>query len=436
MRGQSGLAVRAAAKAIIRLRCCESHCQLVNFNCQFASNDVYYSCEDREDVPEKPDILAGLPHTNKPEIPYRKGKTMSTIPRISELLELYTTTPEGFYLWKSKDIELTYENLLDNVFIISSDLAAFFNIRHAHLTGQNIAKLQRERHLSDHLPKIRRMIEVGKTAKREQIVYALTRHQTEILIMDFVGPKAREKKIAILKRLQAIELDVLHGAYTEAREKAQSWDGVQMLKDLGFAGSINDGQIATKQDISVFLKIPESTLNNFLRKHRDEIKPTSLDIAAIRSIGSKANRMNGYHLEDTAKIAFSMDTEIGIELKKKLFGEVGVLANPYTKDEIQWRKVLAEIFKGFDLHYNHSICDGRYKVDYYVSKMALILECNGISHKYYNRQEEEKRERAITKRYALVRFHPKVSLETLFNGILQAKVGTVVRLYNLENICQ
>ena len=30
---------------------------------------------------------------------------MSTIPRISELLELYTETPEGFYLWKSKELE-------------------------------------------------------------------------------------------------------------------------------------------------------------------------------------------------------------------------------------------------------------------------------------------------------------------------------------------
>ena len=42
----------------------------------------------------------------------------------------------------------------------------------------------------------------------------------------------------------------------------------------------------------------------------------------------------------------------------------------------------------------------------------------------------------ILERYALVRFHHKISLETLFNGILQAKPGTVIRLYDLENIGQ
>ena len=28
-------------------------------------------------MPEKPDILAGLPHANKPEKPYRRGKSMA-----------------------------------------------------------------------------------------------------------------------------------------------------------------------------------------------------------------------------------------------------------------------------------------------------------------------------------------------------------------------
>ncbi|NUM37498.1 MAG: Rha family transcriptional regulator [Candidatus Brocadiae bacterium] len=145
---------------------------------------------------------------------------------LTKFLEIYTSTLEGFPLWKSKDLQLTYENLLDNVFILSSDLADFFNIRHAHLTGQNISKLQKEGHLVYHLPKFRRMIEVGKTAKRYQTVYALTRHQTEILIMDFAGPKAREKKITILKRLQSIEVDILKGDYLSARQKAQAWDEV------------------------------------------------------------------------------------------------------------------------------------------------------------------------------------------------------------------
>jgi len=40
----------------------------------------------------------------------------------------------------------------------------------------------------------------------------------------------------------------------------------------------------------------------------------------------------------------------------------------------------------------------------------------------------------ITQRYSLVRFHHQVSLETLFNGILQAKPGTVIQLYDLEKL--
>ena len=85
-------------------------------------------------------------------------------------LEIYTSTSEDFPFWKPKGVQLTYENLLENIFILSSDLADFFKIRHAHLTGQNIYKLQKEGHLSYHLPKFRRMIEVGKSAKRYQSV--------------------------------------------------------------------------------------------------------------------------------------------------------------------------------------------------------------------------------------------------------------------------
>jgi hypothetical protein len=42
----------------------------------------------------------------------------------------------------------------------------------------------------------------------------------------------------------------------------------------------------------------------------------------------------------------------------------------------------------------------------------------------------------IIQKYSLVRFHHKVSLETLFNGILQAKPGTTIRLYDLEQLGQ
>ena len=65
----------------------------------------------------------------------------------------------------------------------------------------------------------------------------------------------------------------------------------------------------------------------------------------------------------------------------------------------------------------------------------LILECNGYDdHKHYDPEQEIEREKFLRKRYNIVRFHHKISLETLVNGILQAKMGTVIKLYNLEHI--
>jgi very-short-patch-repair endonuclease len=178
--------------------------------------------------------------------------------------------------------------------------------------------------------------------------------------------------------------------------------------------------------------VPESTLNSFLRKHQQEIQPIQLDSATIRSIGSKATRMNGYRLDDVTKIALGMDSVVGIELKKKVFGQVGSFIKPQTSVEIQWRDVLSKVFDGFDLRFNHSI--GPYKVDFLVAKLLLVLECNGYCHRYYNEADEKVREKLILQRYSLVRFHHQISLETLFNGILQAKPGTVIRLYDLKQL--
>jgi very-short-patch-repair endonuclease len=211
-------------------------------------------------------------------------------------------------------------------------------------------------------------------------------------------------------------------------------DAVSLIQELGFTCSIAN-HIATKKDLIKFLKVPESSLNSFLRKHQDEIKPIKLDYATINSIGHRAKHMNGYIMDDVAKIAFGVDTEVGVELKKRMFGQIGVFANPYPKAEIQWRKFFSKVFEGFDLHYTYPI--GKYYVDYFVSKLLLVLECNGYDcHRYYDPQEEEEREKIITQRYGLVRFHHKVSVETLFNGILQAKPGTIIKLYDLENISQ
>jgi len=210
-------------------------------------------------------------------------------------------------------------------------------------------------------------------------------------------------------------------------------DAVKLIKEFGFTCSApND--IAIKKDITQFLDIPESTLNSFLRKHKGDIEPIKLDYSTIRSIGLKAPRMNGYLMDDVTKIALGMDSVIGIELKKKVFGQVGSFVKPETSAEIQWRNVLSKVFEGFDLRFNYPI--GPYKVDFFVAKLMLVLECNGYCHRYYNDQQEKAREKLITQRYSLVRFHHKVSLETLFNGILQAKPGIVIKLYDLAQLSQ
>lgn len=354
-------------------------------------------------------------------------------PLVTDVLELYTKTPEGLPLWKTKGVELSLKNVLKDVFILSTDLAEYFGMHHFHLVKQNIHKIQQEGHL-DHVTKISVMIEAGKTAQREQTVYALTRQQTELLIMDFSGPKAREKKFAIIKRFHAMENDLAQGLYQEALQKVQRWDDVNLLKDFGFVCSV-DGNIAIKKDIVNFLKIPEGTLNSFLRKHSGQITPFNLAQDQIKAIGSKAKRMYGYQLGEVFKIVCGMDTEMGIKLKKRMFGEIGSFAKPYTKSEIEWRPFFSKIFEGFGLHFSYPI--ENYFVDYFVSKMLLVLECNGYDcHHSYDPEEEVAREKVITQKYGLVRFHHRVSVEALFNGILQAKPGVIIRLYDLQHLAK
>ncbi|KOR31758.1 hypothetical protein TI05_11580 [Achromatium sp. WMS3] len=328
-------------------------------------------------------------------------------------------------------MQLSHANILDNVFILSTDIASFFHMRHDNLT-RNIYKLQDEELLPKRLLNFEEPFESGNRARRTHTVYALTRHQTYHLIMDFSGTKARSKKHAIVARLESIETYLLQGEYLQARNKASTWDGVQLLKDLGFSASVNN-EIATKKDIATFLKVPETTLGSFLHKHKNEIQCIRLDLPTIRSIGSKANHMNGYPLEEVTKIVLGMNTEIGIDFKNKFFGKVGAaFVKPQTTDEVQWRKILSKIFRRFSLYFNYLV--GKYRVDFFIAELNLVLECNGFSHKYYNPEEEAQREQAITKQHALVRFAPEISLETLINGILQAKVGTVIRLHDDENV--
>jgi len=84
---------------------------------------------------------------------------------------------------------------------------------------------------------------------------------------------------------------------------------------------------------------------------------------------------------------------------------------------------------------------GKYKVDFFVEELNLILECNGYeNHASYDQQLEAEREKFINKGHRVVRFHHLVDLKT--NGILHAQVGNVVKLYDfnkngqsLGNLC-
>ena len=250
-----------------------------------------------------------------------------------------------------------------------------------------------------------------------------------------IGKRAVSLAVSLVKTALDVAIKEACGLSVNIQQTAQKnyIDAVKLIQEVGFTCSVND-KIATKKDIVKFLDIPESTLNSYLRKHKDDIKPIKLDLETIRSVGGKASRMNGYHLDDVPKIALGMDTVVGIELKKKMFGQVGSFMKPDTSTEVQWREVLSQVFKGFDLHYNYPI--GKYKVDFFVGELMLVLECNGYCHHYYDPKQEKEREQLITQRYSLVRFHHKISPETLFNGILQTKSGTVIKLYNLENLGQ
>ncbi|MDM8567624.1 DUF559 domain-containing protein [Candidatus Halobeggiatoa sp. HSG11] len=207
---------------------------------------------------------------------------------------------------------------------------------------------------------------------------------------------------------------------------------VKLVKQFGFTCSF-DNEIATKKDIVDFLDIPISTLNSFLKKRQDDIQPIKLDHKTIKANGGKATRMNGYNLEDVSKIALGMDSVIGIELKKQAFGHIGTIAKPDTKGEIEWQQVLSQVFEGFGFHHNYTI--GSYRADFFVKDLRLILECNGYdNHQYYDPQQEVQREQLLKQNYSILRFHHKITPEKLFNGILQAKMGKVIKLYDIEHV--
>ena len=185
------------------------------------------------------------------------------LPLVTDVLEPYRKTPDGLTLWKRKGAQLISENLLDNVFLLSNEIADYFAIRHNNLVNQNICKLQQERCLPKRLLNFKQPYLTGNNNEKFRKIYALTRHQTYHLIMDFAGPRARNKKHAIVKKLEEIEADVLRGAFSEARQKAQEFDGIRLIEEFGFSCSAGE-RLATKKDIARFLKVPESTVSSFL----------------------------------------------------------------------------------------------------------------------------------------------------------------------------
>ncbi len=204
-----------------------------------------------------------------------------------------------------------------------------------------------------------------------------------------------------------------------------------LMKQYGLKASFPEEKLYTKKDIINFLEKPLSTVSTYIRKHN--ISHEKIDYQIIKANGGKANHMNGYNLEDVSKIVLGMDSVVGIELKKQIFGNVGTLVKSDTKGEIEWQQVLAQVFEGFGFHHNYTF--GSYRVDFFIQDLNLILECNGYdNHRYYNKEEEKQREKLLNQNYTIIRFHHKITPEQLFNGILKTKIGKTIKLYNIEPV--
>jgi len=222
------------------------------------------------------------------------------------------------------------------------------------------------------------------------------------------------------------------GLQTRIQEAVQKHyiDGGEFLKEYGFTCSVSEN-IFIKKDLIKFLGVTPGKLNSYLRKHRDHIKPIPLNRQERHAAGSNASHLNGYHIDDAVKIALSMDSVVGIEMKQDLFGQIGCFAQPYTSDEVHWESHFSKMFAGFEVYHNYPM--GKYRVDFFIPAFMLVLECNGYCHRYYDFEKERAREQFL-KRYSLVRFDHNISWETLVNGILQAKPGTVIRLHKAVNV--
>ncbi|MDM8561020.1 hypothetical protein [Candidatus Parabeggiatoa sp. HSG14] len=114
-------------------------------------------------------------------------------------------------------------------------------------------------------------------------------------------------------------------------------DAVKLIKDFGFTCSVDD-DIAIKKDITQFLKVPESTLNSFLRKHQTDIKPIKLNSATIRPFGGKASRMNAYYLDDVTKSLWEWTRLLVLTSKSKCLGKLALLLNQKPQPKSNGKK--------------------------------------------------------------------------------------------------
>jgi len=240
-----------------------------------------------------------------------------------------------------------------------------------------------------------------------------------------------ERCIVLLKALIRTAIDTIIkqacGITPNIQQTVQE-QCIKLMKQFGLKASFPE-EVYTKKDIISFIDKPLGTLNSYLKTH--DIPHEKLDHATIKANGGRATRMNGYSLEAVSKIVLGIDSVVGLELKKQIFGNVGTLVRTDTKGEIEWQQVLGQVFDGFGFYHNYSF--GSYRVDFFIKDLKLILECNGYdNHRYYNQEDEKQREQLLKQNYSIIRFHHKITLERLFNGVLKTKMGKVVRLYDIE----
>jgi len=235
---------------------------------------------------------------------------------------------------------------------------------------------------------------------------------------------------AAIKEACGLPVDVLKTA------QQHYLSAVTLLKAQGFTFSVaND--IATKKDLLKHFGVTTSKLESFLKKSRDEIVAIKLDRATIFATGSNAPTMNGYSAENVGKIALYMSSKIQKQLQIDVFGEgnalteLGSLAKPETKGQIEWLKSFNKMFDGFDFKHNSQFDE--YRPDYLIEELKLCIELNGYdNHAGYDPDAERAREQAILDEgYGILRFHHQVDWEDLANGILHSKVGTVVKRYDI-----